>query len=65
MAILEGYRMKYAHDNKKCCVHVFNQWIQNNGSQNYPLTWEGLHDLLLDIEHATAAEDLKSALASI
>lgn len=52
-------------DNVECCVDVFNHWIDNDGHPtNYPLTWQGLYDLLCDIEHDTVASYMKMALVS-
>lgn len=45
-------------------VGVFNYWIENGGHPDYPLSWEGLCDLLCDIDHDNIADNVKAALAS-
>lgn len=51
-------------DSYRCCTDVFNHWIQNDGHRpNYPLSWQGLYDLLCNIEHRSAAEDMKRKLS--
>ena len=57
-----------SQDNKihsKCCVRVFSKWIERNGCRDYPLSWQGLYDLLCDIDKDAVAEKLKRALASL
>ena len=50
-------------DNVDRCISVFSHWINNNGyPPNYPLTWDGLSELLRDVEHETAAMRLKEVL---
>ena len=55
-------------DPKDCIRRVFANWL-NNASQlsnyrQYPLTWRGLHNLLLDSDNGEAADELRIALSS-
>ncbi len=46
-----------------CCDRVFDAWINKGGhGGRYPLTWQGLYNLLSDIEHQGVASDLETAL---
>ena len=59
-ATLDKYRKE---ENKaKRCERVFRKWIKNNGHPDYPLTWAGLHTLLIDMGRRTAAEKLYEIL---
>ena len=49
---LDGYATKAQNDDGKCCEKVFRVWIAKDGHlPRYPLTWQGLYDLLCDIRH--------------
>ena len=55
-------------DPEDCIRQVFVKWLDNapqlpNYCQ-YPLTWRGLHNLLLDSDNGEAAVELKIALSS-
>ena len=51
-----------------CMRKVFTKWLENAPQlprySHYPLTWRGLHNLLLDSEHSVAATELMEALRS-
>lgn len=59
--VLDIFRDK-AEDNVKSCEHVFSTWVSSNGHKDYPLTWAGLHTLLVDMGRRTAAEKLYDVL---
>lgn len=46
------------------CRGVLRKWLQN-GSQQYPVKWDGLIRLLQDIELGEIANNLKKALDNI
>ena len=49
---LDGYATRALNDNNQCCERVFRAWIAKGGHPpRYPLTWQGLYDLLCDIGH--------------
>ena len=50
--------------NKHRFEEVHKRW-EDNGSSDYPFTWEGLFKLLHDIEKSTAARELREALEEI
>ena len=63
MSDLDNYERKEMLDNIKCCLRVFDSWINNGGTSGYPLSWKSVYDILCAIEHQGTAEDVKSALA--
>ena len=62
---LDGYQKMEGNDNNGCCGRVFDHWINDGGHVDYPVTWKGVEDLLIDIEHAGAAVELRKALVTM
>ena len=63
MSDLDNYERKEILDNIKCCLRVFDSWINSDGTSAYPLSWKSVYDILCAIDHQGTAEDVKSALA--
>ena len=50
-------------DNEQRLTLIFTQWIDNDGHPpQYPLSWDGVCELLYDLDRDKAAEELKQAL---
>ena len=64
MSTLDNISQK-SDDNIDRCLRVFSHWIEAQGSPRYSLTWEGLLELLRDIDHSSAAKKLSDALKII
>ena len=62
-SVLESTLSHYRGDLEECCYAVLRRWL-DNGSPDYPLTWEGLLELLEDADCAQVAEELRGALSS-
>ena len=62
-SVLESMLSQYRGDLEECCYAVMRQWL-DNGSPGYPVTWEGLIELLEDVDCAQVAEELKYAIDS-
>ena len=60
-SVLESILSQYRGDLVECCYAVMRQWLDNK-ARGYPLTWEGLIELLDDAECAQVAEEVKHAL---
>lgn len=60
--VLESILSQYHGDLEECCYAVMRKWL-DNGSPDYPLSWDGLLELLNDIECSQVAEDLQDALS--
>ena len=62
---LETIKTKTMLNNKDACVEVFTVWINKDGHPpKYPLTWQGLYDLLCKVGHrgiANTVADMKNA----
>ena len=55
---LDNYQQMAMLDNTVCCQKVFQAWINNGGHEKYPLTWQGLYDILCDIDHRGIANEI-------
>ena len=52
-----------AQQAQRCNQRVFWRWLVD-GCQKYHVTWEGLCELLDDVEYGETRNELKNALAS-
>ena len=51
-------------DNEECWERVMEAWLEGQGQDEYPLTWEGLFKLLKDVEFQGVVPALKRAVES-
>ena len=51
-------------DNEGCWVKVMNAWLEGQGQDEYPPTWEGLYVLLEDVQLGGHVTALKEAVES-
>ena len=49
-------------DNIRSCRKVFEEWLTNGGHPDYPMTWDGVCELLSDVQKAKVAKKLKEVL---
>ncbi len=61
-AILYGWENQYQRDASRCWDKVMWELIASGGTEEYPSTWEGVYQLLKDIECGGIADDLKEAV---
>lgn len=60
----DNFRTKSILENATCCTLVFDHWIKNGGHPpHYPLSWEGVYDVLCAINHRGTADNMKECLA--
>ena len=64
-AKLTSYETARLNRNEACCEDVLLYWLSGRGSQEYPVTWNGFHTLLMDTKLATLAEKLSQALQAM
>ncbi len=64
-AKLTSYRTAHLNMNEACCEEVLLYWLGGRGSQEYPVTWDGFRELLMDTKLATLAEKLSQALQAM
>ena len=61
---LEGWKIQYQGNLTLCWNKMIECWLIQNGTPEYPATWEGLYKLLKDAEFPTKADKLRTAVAS-
>ena len=59
--VLESWNTRHKEDTLKCIDFVMSHWLQCP-TDDYPVSWEGLKKLLLDIQLGKVAEDIELAL---
>ena len=62
-AELSAISLKNREKPEPCCTDVVTKWLEDD-SPRYPLTWEGVFELLDDIDEAKLASELQNALHS-
>ena len=51
-----------SRDCKECCRGILTSWVeQGRGQDQYSFTWDGIYQLLEDLECSAAARTLKEA----
>ena len=58
--VLDAIKNRNLADDVKCCNEVLEIWLQQ-GRGSYPLNWNGLCKLLVDLEFSAAAVELQEA----
>lgn len=64
MQDIENDLHKSNNNTIECCQSIFSRWIENDGCQSYPHSWEGLCELLYNIEKCGVEDELMEALGS-
>ena len=59
---LDGISTEHRDNAIECCRAVLGKWLENP-PPDYPVTWDGLLELLEDCQLAQVAVKLKSALS--
>ena len=59
---LEGLERQYFLDFRACWCKVMEEWLNNDGTSDYPAKWQGLFDMLDDIDFKGVAKGLYHAL---
>ena len=59
---LEAIEKNRRDEVKECCRDVFHDWLEQEGGRNYPVTWQGLCELLEDLEFSALAKQVQQLL---
>ena len=62
LAQLESIATEHRDKPIECCRAVLGKWLENPPNE-YPVTWDGLIELLEDCNLTSAVDELKSALS--
>ena len=60
-AQLQGIAMEHQGNQEDCCSAVLSKWMENP-PREYPVSWEGLMELLEDSRLSQVVKELKTAL---
>ena len=60
-AQLDGIATEHQGKQEACCRAVLSKWMENP-PREYPVSWEGLMELLEDSRLSQVVEELKTAL---
>ena len=59
---LNAWDSKHRGDVTMCWGELMEHWKNSGGTHDYPPSWEGLYQLLWDIEYSAVAEQIKKAV---
>ena len=59
---IDAWDIQYQRDAGACWKKVMKHWLDGGGEKEYPPTWEGLYNLLVDVGCCTIAKELKAAV---
>lgn len=59
--LLQAWEKKYLRDPEECCRCVFQHWI-DNGCEDYEVSWDGVVELLDDLNFSEDVIKLQEAL---
>ena len=62
---LENLREECFGKANRCWCKVMNQWLENDGTPEYPATWRGVLTVLVDLQYSEVARELQRVLASV
>ena len=63
--MLESWEVQYQRDAPTCLKKVLKYWLDEGGVKDYPPTWEGLYNLLVDVKYSVVAKELKNVLTKL
>ncbi len=61
-ALLDGWDSQYLKNASRCWDKVMDTWITSRGTGDYPSTWEGVYQLLEDINCGKFVDALREAV---
>ena len=62
---VDAWDDKYRGDPDSCWKKVMKHWLDGGSEEDYPPTWEGLYDLLVDVRCSVVAKELKKVVAIV
>ena len=60
--MLDMWRMEYPDNPARCWMKVMQHWLTGGDTPDYPATWDGLYELLEDVEYFDVARQLREAV---
>ena len=63
--MLKAWEAQYRGDATRCWLELMKWWLNGNGNDNYPVTWEGVYSLLKDAHYENIAHKLQRAVGDV
>ena len=60
--MLTAWREEFLNNSARCWLKVMDYWLTGEDISDYPVTWDGLYELLEDVEYYEEAKKLKEAV---
>ena len=60
--ILDEWELRFMRDPVRCWEKVMSKWLDDGESEDYPVTWQGLYNLLKDAEYGEVEMELSKAV---
>ena len=62
---LDGWERQFHEVSSRCWQEVMQHWLNDDGTQRYPSTWEGLYTLVGDCGFPEVAVSLQKELCTL
>lgn len=62
--LLDAWWKECLGNSARCWNKVMGYWLDGGGTSDYPITWEGLYELLDDVEYSEITKDLKKIVTA-
>ena len=59
---IESIKETYGGDDVRCCECVAEEWLKREDASDYPATWDGMQELLSDLDLHQISEKLQEFL---
>ena len=62
--MLDAWREECLNNSARCWLKVMHHWLTGGDTPDYPATWDGLYEMLEDVEYFEMAQQLREAVLS-
>ena len=63
--MLDAWREECHHISARCWCKVMHHWLTGGDTPDYPATWDGLYEMLEDVEYFEVARQLREAVLAV
>ena len=60
--MLDAWRDECLNNSARCWCKVMHHWLTGGDTPDYPATWDGLYEMLEDVEYSEEARQLREAV---
>ena len=60
--MLDAWREECLNISARCWCKVMHYWLTGGHTPDYPATWDGLYEMLEDVEYFEVARQLREAV---